>query len=643
MREDAKSGPVQFDNMESRHLSGTTDWTLYRIRLPLDARGRTISVGALLAGGGTAWVDDLELLVDGVPPEQAPAFVPPPDAVTADTEFDHGSRIPKSSLSDAQVQNLVLLGKVWGFVKYHHPRVTGGQVNWDYELFRVLPDVLAAPDRPAAERVMTTWVAKLGELAPCAPCARAPANAYLAPSTGWIHDRALVGAELGSLLERIEARRPASGEQYYVGLTEVGNPDFSDEAAYPKPTSPDAGYRILALYRLWNIVAYWYPYRDLLDDRWDDVLTEFVPRVMAADADFAYRLVMLELVAHVHDTHANLWSDLAVRPPRGTAQLPVVTRFVEGKAVVTGYAHAELGPDSGLRIGDVIEALDGVPVDSLLDRWRPYYADSNDAARLRDVARTLTRGGVGRVRVRGVRASGPFELTTRRQPLADLDLSAGVTHDLPGDAFQMLTSEVAYLKLSAVKSAESADYVRRAAGAKVLVVDIRNYPSEFVVFSLGGHFVRTPTPFVRFTHGDPTNPGAFEWTGPIPIQPMEPFFAGKLVILVDEVSQSQAEYTAMALRSAPGALVVGSTTAGADGNVSPIALPGGLRTMISGIGVFYPDDTPTQRVGIVPDVVVRPTIAGIRAGRDEVLEEGVSRALGRLFRLTPPASRSGGR
>ena len=84
----------------------------------------------------------------------------------------------------------------------------------------------------------------------------------------------------------------------------------------------------------------------------------------------------------------------------------------------------------------------------------------------------------------------------------------------------------------------------------------------------------------------------------------------------------------MAFRAVPGAVVVGSTTAGADGNVSSFALPGGLSTMISGIGVFYPDKKPTQRIGIVPDVVVRPTVTGIRAGRDEVLEEALRQILG---------------
>jgi len=97
---------------------------------------------------------------------------------------------------------------------------------------------------------------------------------------------------------------------------------------------------------------------------------------------------------------------------------------------------------------------------------------------------------------------------------------------------------------------------------------------------------------------------------------------------VDEVSQSNAEYTAMAFRAAPGAIVVGSTTAGADGNVSSIPIPGGLRTMISGIGVFYPDGRPTQRIGIVADIEVRPTISGIRLGRDEVLEAAIRQILG---------------
>ncbi len=61
--------------------------------------------------------------------------------------------------------------------------------------------------------------------------------------------------------------------------------------------------------------------------------------------------------------------------------------------------------------------------------------------------------------------------------------------------------------------------------------------------------------------------------------------------------------------------------AGADGNVSCIYLPGGIFTWISGIGVFYPDGTKTQRTGIKIDKIVTPTVEGIKAGKMNCLRK----------------------
>src|SRR6266545_2307577 len=81
-----------------------------------------------------------------------------------------------------------------------------------------------------------------------------------------------------------------------------------------------------------------------------------------------------------------------LRPPAGTCQLPVTIRFIENRAVVTGYSDVAAGTATGLKIGDVIERLDGVPVEELVERWAPYYPASNQPTRLRDIARALTRG-----------------------------------------------------------------------------------------------------------------------------------------------------------------------------------------------------------------------------------------------------------
>ena len=254
-----------------------------------------------------------------------------------------------------------------------------------------------------------------------------------------------------------------------------------------------------------------------------------------------------------------------------------------------------------LRLSVFIQ-ISGPPGHSELPRDRgsdPSRA-LNDPTRLRDIGHFMTRGGCDKPAALHIRRGAQtLDVTAARVSMDKIDGKIFGIQDLAGETFQRLSKDVAYL------------------------VDIRNYSSEFVVFALGQLLVDKPGELACFIQGDLANPGACFWGTPLSLQTRQPHFKGKVVILVDEVSQSQAEYTTMAFRSAEGAVVLGSTTAGADGNVSSIALPGGLRTMISGIGVFNPDRKPTQRIGIVPDLEVKPTIAGIRGGRDELLEAAI--------------------
>jgi C-terminal processing protease CtpA/Prc len=630
MREDDDSGSLAFDNMQRRQLKGTTAWAEYSITLPLQKAAKRLVFGVLGAGVGRVWADDLRLLVDGKPIEGEPRIELPKTVLDLDKGFDAGSGIALNDLSTIQVANLAMLGKVWGFLKYHHPLVTTGRRHWDYELFRILPRVLTAANAQAARSAVHQWVASLGDMPGCTTCTSLQeSDLHLGPSLRWLTDDAL-GSELGETLRAIYRNRPADQQQFYVSLApNVGNPSFDHELAYATLKLPDAGYQLLTLYRLWNIIEYWFPYRDLLERSWDDELTSFIPRLALASDGDTYKRELLAFIAKVHDTHANLWSSLDARPPVGTCRIPVTLRFVENQAVVTGYTDGASGSASVLQRGDIVTALDGVPVTELMAGWSPFYAASNQPTRLRDIAAAMTRGACGAAAIRVSRGSTMLELKAMRTLEQPSGSASGRTHDRPGETFQKLSSEVAYLKLSSVRAAQAAAYIEAAAGTKGLIIDIRNYPSEFVVFALGSRLVDRVTEFARFTAGDLANPGSFHWRGkPISLAPTEPRYTGKIAILVDETSQSQAEYTTMAFRSAPNALVVGSTTAGADGNVSPIPLPGGLRSMISGIGVFYPDKKPTQRIGIIPDIEARPTIQGIRDGRDEVLEAALRQILG---------------
>ncbi len=582
------------------------------------------------------WVDDLQSLADTLPIAQAgPRVLTPLDT---DHEFDNGSKINFTALTDVQSRNLATLAKVWGFLKYHHPAVTGGKHHWDYDLFRVMLQVLAAGDSASALFAISNWVGGLEAPQDCTKCATLDPNGlYLAPNLEWISDESLLGHDLSQALQNVYRNRTPGSSQFYVSVVPgAGNPSFDHELAYYTSPYPDAGYRLLALFRFWNIVRYFYPNRDIMSDDpanqpdyWNNVLAEFIPRIGLSPGITDYQQQLMQFIARIHDTHANLWTSISSRPPIGPCQLPVDVRFVEGKALVLRYNSPSAGPASGLMPGDVIDQLDGVPVSDLVNQWRPIYADSNDAARLRDMSNFLTRGKCGAADVVVLRGADSASIQSARVDSNTLDFSRTNVHDLPGNAaFMKLADDIAYVKMSWARAADSASYIQSAAGTKGLIIDIRNYPSDFVVFTLGRLLVSAPTSFARFTSVDPSNPGAIGWADMVSLTPQEPHYSGKVVILVDEITQSSAEYHSMGFRTAPGATVIGSTTAGADGNVSAVVLPGGYGSYISGLGVFYPDKRPTQRVGIIPDIVVTPTIEGIRAGRDELIEEAVRQIRG---------------
>lgn len=103
----------------------------------------------------------------------------------------------------------------------------------------------------------------------------------------------------------------------------------------------------------------------------------------------------------------------------------------------------------------------------------------------------------------------------------------------------------------------------------------------------------------------------------------EPKYQGKIVVLINEDAVSQAEHTCLFLEQVADVTFIGSPTMGANGDVTNFGIPGGIRLSFSGQGVRHADGRQLQRLGIQPDIPCKPTIAGIRAGKDEVLERAI--------------------
>jgi C-terminal processing protease CtpA/Prc len=136
--------------------------------------------------------------------------------------------------------------------------------------------------------------------------------------------------------------------------------------------------------------------------------------------------------------------------------------------------------------------------------------------------------------------------------------------------------------------------------------------------------LRTSWPYVRvlFEPGTETRQDLMGMA--VSIEASAAPYRGKTVMLIDDRAQSQSEATAEMLRAVHGTRFIGTATAGANGEGSGFSVPGGLEVGLTGAGIIRADGTTMQRVGIRPDVEVAPTLLGIRAGRDEVLERAVA-------------------
>src|SRR5690606_29357801 len=245
-----------FDNMANRGITGTTDWQEYEISLPLAAeKTDQIFIGGLLVGEGKMWIDNLSVTIDGhdLEDDRIEVYTEPLLPADVDREFDQGTKIIFPHLTETTLDNLALLGRIWGFLKYFHPAIAKGNYNWDYELFRVLPSYLAAKDTGQRDQVLSLWLDKLGEPDACAECGPVSDGAVLKPDLSWIEDSDL-SPQIKASLRYIYANRN-QGDHYYIRMLQgVGNPEFTNEKTYDSRTFPDSGFRLLSLFKYWNMI-----------------------------------------------------------------------------------------------------------------------------------------------------------------------------------------------------------------------------------------------------------------------------------------------------------------------------------------------------------------------------------------------------
>ncbi len=422
----------------------------------------------------------------------------------------------------------------------------------------------------------------------------------------------------------------ARGEVPPAAARPGGSPDLPEgswrpDATYPTMLEPELPYRLLAVVRLWNVIRLFYPYLELIGD-WDAVLPEFLARMEKAPSGRDYALAVREMAMRVQDSHTWVSGHPELDAAHGAGPLgtvPIVVRRVEGQAVVT--ARSTEAASAGVEVGDILLAVDDQPLEERLQALRPFHTASTASGLANTLLAATLRGPVSspaRLLLRGA-ADRPKQVSLPRQ-------SRWRSPEREGEVLRMASATVGYADLARLEVGQVEEMFRRFRDAQAIVFDMRGYPRG-TAWAIAPHINTRGAKYgALFSRSQVSAMSSEEaaarlaFSQPLPEKAGVELYRGQTLMLIDDRAISQSEHTGLFFEAANGTIFVGSASSGANGDVTSTTLPGGISVGFTGHDVRHADGRQLQRLGLQPDVPIEPTIAGLRAGRDEVLERALA-------------------
>lgn len=547
-----------------------------------------------------------------------------------DTEFNQGSKIVKQDLSPDQVEALYKLCKVWGYAKYHHPDVISGKVNWDAELFRVMPKVLKVNNSDDVNAVLLEWLEAF------------PVNVEAGKSTetgkywinlqeeygkkeldtSWIQDADILGDGLSKYLYSMSNLYISDRKHSYASFDEMETVSFENEKMYDI-SDGDMGMYLLGLFRFWNIYEYYSPNVEITTEDWDAVLKNAIPKIANAEDYRSYAKAIAEVVAKTGDAHSLIVDKKQLLYYYyGKYFLPCDIKIIDDNVVVTQVKQNE----KQLLPGDILLKIDGMSLQDRIEEQKNYHALPEENKMLNQLKHLLLQAKGDKAEVQVLRGG-------ERKTFQTDTLKYQYTYKNPLSNGIMESLNIGYIDPSSLKNGDLEKLMKEFEKTDGLIVDLRHYPSTIITYLLNEYINPNQKVFAYMGFPNQAIPGAFynkemvSGRGVLKEQEKDirifAPYTGKVILLMDEGTQSQSEFAIMSLRQAPNTTVVGNPSIGADGNITIVRLPGNISFPISGLGVYTPEGKQTQRCGLQPDVECYQTIEGILSGKDELLDKAI--------------------
>lgn len=556
-----------FDNMDDRPIK-TKEWASFTIKGKVDDKAAAIYIGSFLSGLGTFIIDDLSLKIEGK------------EIYRADFQSESTDSSPKEMVVSS-------------------PRSTSTSEKYNFVIKEVDDNkhlVISSPLDAEKPQIINKKPfeqhAKLGE--------------YIEKSIGsnlkLIAPIALYGTK-DNTYPAVDTTKAA------LMLSEINDANYTLKGT-------ELSFRLGNLINTWNIFQHFFPYFDIAKTDWNEDLKSSLKEAYQTQDGNGYNDLLKRLTAKLKDGHIGVrytGSNLQYYPP-------ITWKFAGDDLVITAVIDNSLN----LKIGDVVKQINGEDINNYFAKvYEKISSGTKGYLKYRAETESLmgTKDSSFKLKIAGGKE---FNL------LRNIDPSAYYAKLPKQDTIKSLGNGITYLNISNAKMKIINDSLPLLQQSKAIICDLRGYPTDnngFIEYLLkqddtSKEWMQIP----QIIYPDQENLAGYQKIG-WGLKAKKPHLKAKIYFLIDGQAISYAESYMSFIEHYKLATIIGQPTAGTNGNVNSITLPGGYSMRFTGMKVLKHDGSQHHGIGIIPNIYVEQTAKGIKEGRDEILERAIAEAL----------------
>lgn len=540
------------------------------------------------------------------------------------------------------------LCKVWGLVKFYHPDVTKGKIDWDKVLIKKYSKFLENQDFESYNQKIIQLLDTLSQKSKSKEINEEQFNAIINDkmetldnfrfltdtnkyinriSFSWINDSIFSKETKYKLCKLLVNYKPYESKQL-KGKIVIKH----KENKFEELDSITEPYRILGLFRYWNIINYYFPYKYLSDNNWDSVLTDAIPKFIQANDYAKYIRETMKLSAKINDSHgfhqyySSKYYNININQKEKKGYVPYNFRWIDNNVVISNV----LIDSAALKLGDIVLKSDTTDLKTFRNKLKEYKSNSTIQAEISHYETVLSNSFKSHFNFTIIRNGDTLSLTETKTVTREIKVESNYRKP---PFYYSLNDNAGYIELTQIKFRELEKALKEFKNKKTIVFDVRGYPEKISWIALPHLLSKKSKKVATYYKPNKEYPGTY-----INISKGEdyrfwfvkPFiflrkqYKGQLIVLINANAISQAETVCMMFKAySDNVTFIGTTTTGANGDISTIYMPGGISFNFTSLDWHFPNGNQLQRIGIVPDIYVKESIEGIKLGKDEILEKAI--------------------